>query len=131
MIKWAGRLIVFYGAAHLLGALTFERAAKHAPAWFSGDLWSDDFSSMSHANSALWFSLDSFSIPLIVVGMLVLWLDRRGITPPAFVAWILGAWTLIDAIILLFTPWIILLTATILLLTGINRAKRLKADSSA
>ena len=42
MIKWAGRLIVLYGAAHTLGALTVEGAARHAGAWFSGELWGDD-----------------------------------------------------------------------------------------
>jgi hypothetical protein len=39
MIKWAGRLIVLYGAAHTLGALTVEGAARHAGAWFGGELW--------------------------------------------------------------------------------------------
>ena len=38
MIKWAGRLIVLCGAAHTLGALTVEGAARHAGAWFSGEL---------------------------------------------------------------------------------------------
>ncbi len=34
-ITWAGRLVVFYGAAHTIGALTVEGAAKHASTWFS------------------------------------------------------------------------------------------------
>jgi hypothetical protein len=67
-------------------------------------LWKDDLANMSPANSALWLSVDSFGVPLIVIGLLVSWLDRRGIAPPQFVAWTLGIWTLIDAVILLFTP---------------------------
>ncbi|MBA3379765.1 MAG: hypothetical protein H0T93_12860, partial [Chloroflexia bacterium] len=55
----------------------------------------------------------------IVVGLTVLWLDRRGITPPAFIAWMLGIWT----VIVLLTPWPILLLATVLLLAGIRRAR--------
>ena len=39
MIKWAGRLMVLYGAAHTVLALTVEGAARHAGAWFSGELW--------------------------------------------------------------------------------------------
>jgi hypothetical protein len=124
MIKWAGRLIVFYGAAHLLGALTVEGAARHAGAWFGGGLWGDDLSNMSPANSAYWLSLASFGVPLILVGLMVLWLDHRGITPPPFVAWTLGIWTVVDAVVLLFTPWPVLLLANILLLAGIRRARR-------
>lgn len=124
MIRWAGWLIVLYGAAHMLGALTVEGAARHASAWFSGELWTDDLANMSPANSALWLSVDSFGVPLIVVGLIVLWLDRNGVAPPSFIGWILGAWTLIDAMILLLTPWPVLLLANILLLIGARRAKQ-------
>ena len=126
MIKWAGRLIVFFGAAHTLGALTVEGAARHAGAWFSGELWGEDLSNMSPANSAYWLSVDSFGLPLIVVGLTVLWLDRRAITPPPFIAWTLGIWTVADAV--LAGPGLgqglILLLATVLLLAGARRAKR-------
>ena len=122
MIKWAGRLMVLYGAAHTLLALTVEGAAAHTGAWFSGELWKDDLSNMSPANSALWLSLDSFGVPLIVIGFIVLWLERRGIVPPRFIAWILGIWTLVDGVILLLTPWPVLLLANILLLVGSRRA---------
>jgi hypothetical protein len=127
MIKWAGRLIVLYGAAHTLGALTVEGAARHAGAWFSGELWGDDLANMSPANSAYWLSVDSFGVPLILVGLTVLWLDRRGITPPAFIAWSLGIWAVVDAVVLGPTPgqWLILLLASGLLLAGARRAARL------
>jgi hypothetical protein len=78
---------------------------------------------MGPANSALWLSVDSFGVPLIVIGLMVLWLERRGITPPPFIAWTLGIWTVVDAVILLLTPWPILLLANILLLVGARRAR--------
>lgn len=124
MIKWAGWLIVLYGAAHTLGALTVEGAGSYAGAWFSGELWGADFANMSPANSAYWLSLASFGPPLVVIGLIVLWLDRRGITPPPFIAWTLGALTVVDAVILLLTPWPILLLANVLLLVGARRAGR-------
>jgi hypothetical protein len=130
MIKWAGRLIVFYGAAHLLGALTVEGAARHAGAWFGGGLWGDDLANMSPASSAYWLSVASFGVPLIVVGLVVLWMDRRGITPPPFVAWTLGIWTVVDAVVLLLTPWPVLLLANILLLAGIQRTRRRDAHTT-
>ncbi|WP_448950212.1 DUF6463 family protein [Labrys neptuniae] len=121
MIKLSGWLIIFFGAVHTAAALTVEGAAWHLGTWFSGALWGEDFTKMSPAHSALWFSLDSFGIPLALVGATVLWLDRRGITPPAFIAWSLGVWTLATAVILLPTPWPILLLGDILLLIGIRR----------
>jgi hypothetical protein len=124
MIKWAGRLIVFYGAAHMLGALTVEGAARHAGAWFSGKLWHEELADMSPAMSALWLSVDSFGVPVVLIGLIVLWLDRRGITPPSFIGWTLGILTVVDGVILLFTPWPILLLANILLLLGSRRAAR-------
>jgi hypothetical protein len=124
MIRWAGRLIVLFGAAHTLGALTVEGAARHAGAWFSGELWGDDLATMSPANSAYWLSVVSFGPPLILVGLTVLWLDRRGITPPAFIAWTLGVWTLVDTVVA--GPGggqgLILLLAVGLLLAGARRA---------
>jgi Family of unknown function (DUF6463) len=124
MIKWAGWLMVLYGAAHTLGALTVERAARHAGAWFTAELWGDDLANMSPANSAYWLSVGSFGVPLIVVGVTVLWLDRRRITPPPFIAWTLGLWTVVDAVALGPTPWPILMLANILLLAGAHRANR-------
>ncbi|MFD5699900.1 DUF6463 family protein [Streptomyces lasiicapitis] len=129
MIKWAGRLIVFFGAAHTLLALTMEGAARHAGAWFSGELWGDDLSSMSDDNSAYWLSLASFGIPLTMVGLTVLWLDRRGIVPPPFIAWTLAIWTVVGAAVLLVTPWPIMLLASVLLLVGARRANH--RDNSA
>lgn len=124
MIRWAGWLIVLYGAAHTLGALTLEGAARHAGAWFSGRLWKEDLADMSAANSAYWLSLASFGVPLILVGFLVLWLRRRDIAPPRFVAVTLGLWTLVDAVVLLYSPWPILLLASLLLLIGTHRNRR-------
>ncbi|MFE3059154.1 DUF6463 family protein [Nocardia sp. NPDC059239] len=122
MITWAGRLIVLFGAAHTILALTWMRAARYAGDWFSGALWHDDLAAMSPANSALWLSLDSFGIPLVLVGLTVLWLDRRGITPPLFIVWVLGLWTVFGAVVLVLTPWPIMAVATGLLAVGIRRA---------
>ena len=98
MITWAGRLITFYGAAHTLGSLTALGAARHAGAWFSGELWGQDLASMSPAMSAYWLSVNSFGPPHVLIGLTVLWLNRRGITPPPFIAWALGAWTVIGVV---------------------------------
>ncbi|MGA4844200.1 DUF6463 family protein [Streptomyces sp. G45] len=122
MIKWAGWIITLGGIAHSIGALTVEKAARHADTWFSGGLWNEDLADMSPAGSAYFLSLDSFGVPLILVGLTVLWLERRGITPPAFIGWTLGVWTLLDAVVLPFTPWPVFAVACALLVIGARRA---------
>lgn len=122
MITLAGRLLVLYGVAHTLSALTLERAAVHAGSWFSGGLWGDDLANMSVDNSAYWLSVNSFGPPLTVIGLIVVWLDRRQITPPMFVAWMVGSWTAVDAVVSGLTPWPIPALATVLLVLGARRA---------
>ncbi|MER7109820.1 DUF6463 family protein [Streptomyces sp. NPDC000229] len=124
MIKSAGWIITVCGAAHTVAALTAEKAARHAGTWFSGGLWSEDLADMSPAGSAYFLSLASFGVPLTLVGLTVLWLDRRGLTPPTFIAWTLGTWTVVDAVVLPFTPWPLFLLACALLLIGARRARR-------
>ncbi len=99
MIKWAGRLIVLYGAAHTVGALVIEGAAEYAGAWSRRELWSDDLSDMSPAMSAYWLSLNSFGPPMVLLGLTVLWLHRRGVTPPLFIAWTLTAWVVLGVFV--------------------------------
>lgn len=125
MIKWAGRLIVLYGSAHTLGALTVLGAASHAEAWFSRTLWRESLSDMSPAMSAYWLSVNSFGPPLVLIGLSVLWLDRRGIAPPPFIPWALGGWVVVGTVIA--GPGVgqdlILLVAAGLLVAGTRRAK--------
>ncbi len=132
MIRWAGRLMVLYGAAHTLGALTVEGAARHAGAWYRRDLWGDDFSDRSPAMSAYWLSVNSFGPPVLLLGLTVLWLDRRDLTPPPFIGWSLGAWVVLGAFVL--GPQagqdLILLVACGLLLAGArSKARRRPAPS--
>jgi Family of unknown function (DUF6463) len=123
MIRWAGRLLVLVGAGHLLAALALY-ARPHLGAWFSGALWGEDLAAMSDAGTALWLTIDSFSVPLILVGLTILWLDRRGLTPPSFIGWTVGVWAVIEAVIFGPSPSWLLPVAAVLLLVGARRATR-------
>ena len=79
---------------------------------------------MSDAGVALWLTVDSFGVPLILVGLTVLWLDRRGITPPAFLGWTVGVWAVVEAVIFGPSPSWLLPVAAALLLVGARRAQR-------
>ncbi|TWD84647.1 hypothetical protein FB561_5841 [Kribbella amoyensis] len=133
MITWAGWLITAFGTLHTLGALTVEKAATHADVWFARGLWDEGFQSMSPAMSAYWFSVDSFGIPLALLGLVVVWMGRRGIVPPTFLVWGLGAWWALDAYILsVYWNAIIPVLAILFLALGIRRARsQRRADEPA
>jgi hypothetical protein len=125
MIKWAGFLITLCGVGHTLGALA-QTAPRYAEAWFGWALWEEtnrNLVEMSHTTAAFWFTVYSFGVPLILIGLTVLWLGRRNITPPPFVAWTLAAWTLVGEVLSGPSPLLLVLLANVLLLAGARRAR--------
>lgn len=132
MIKWAGRIFVFLGIGHTVLTLALV-APDNAAAWFSADLWSLDEGVIptDAAMSTYWLSIASFSVPLMVLGLAVLWADRRGLVPPAYLGWILLVWTALNTVILLPTPWILGVAASVLYLVGTRRAARLEPGPTA
>lgn len=118
MIKWAGRIIAFLGVFHLLTTSFFS--FRYADAWFAGELWFPDggLAELGPAGGAFWLTPGSFGVPLALVGLLVMWLDRQGIAPPAFLAWTLGAWVTFSAVIMEPAPWVLVWVPVAMLLKG-------------
>ncbi|MFR9774250.1 hypothetical protein [Nocardia sp. SC052] len=125
MIKWAGGLIIFLGLGHTFAGVALT-APRHAGAWFSRDLWlpAGGFDSMTAANGAFWLTTGSFGIPLAIIGMIILWMDRRGIEPPLFIAWLLGMWATVAAVIFEPAPWLLTWVASGLLVAGTRHNPR-------
>lgn len=127
MIKWSGWLITLCGIGHTTGALV-QTAPHYARDWFGWHLWRyHDPLAMTHPTAAFWYTAYSFGPPLLAIGLLVLWLDRRGITPPAFLAWGIAAWTLITATLSGPSPLLLLLIVALLLLIAARRARHAPA----
>jgi hypothetical protein len=125
MIAWAGVLITLCGVGHTLGALA-QVAPRYAGAWFGWALWEDanrNLAEMSHTTAAFWFTAYSFGPPLVLLGLTVLWLGRRHIAPPPFVAWAMAAWTIVGEVLSGPSPLMLLLIAAVLLLIGDRRAR--------
>lgn len=123
MIKWAGWIITLAGVGHTLGSL-IETVPGHVGTWFSGPLWSEgDYVEWSDAAAAFWYSVFSFGPPLLVIGLTVLWLDRRGITPPPFIAWAMATWVIVTFVASGPSPLPVLVVAAGLLLAGARRAR--------
>lgn len=125
MIKWAGRIFIFIGIGHTVLSLALI-APDHVASWFSGDLWQSDEGviAMSPSMSAFWISVGGFGAPLLTLGFTVLWMDEHGIVPPAFIGWAVLAWTAVCTVILLPSPWIVVVAGAVLYLAGVRRANR-------
>lgn len=132
MIKWSGRILVFLGIVHVVLSVALT-IPTHAAAWFSGDLWRPEggIAAMNPSLGAYWFSFGSFGPPLLAIGLTVLWMHRRGIVPPAFLGWTLLAWMLVNAVIFLFSPWLLGAATVVLYLVGVRRAGQTAADGVA
>ncbi|MFD5323281.1 DUF6463 family protein [Streptomyces sp. NPDC127092] len=123
MVKWAGWMITLAGIGHTLGSL-LQAAPDHAGTWFDG-LWnSGAYPEMSDATVAWWYSMYSFGPPLLLIGLTVLWLERRGVTPPLFIPWAVAAWVVVGFVVDGPSPLLVLLVAAGLLLAGARRARR-------
>ncbi|RRS00840.1 DUF6463 family protein [Glycomyces terrestris] len=123
MIKWAGWTLTLLGAGHLVLGFALV-APAHAAAWAGGDLWlpGGTITDMPAAAGGFWLTIGSFGVPLLLLGLTVLWLDRRGVTPPMFVAWGIGAWSVVAGLIFEPAPWIVVTLGAVLLGAGVRRA---------
>ncbi|MEU3350906.1 DUF6463 family protein [Streptomyces sp. NPDC037389] len=119
MTKWAGRILAFIGAGHLLVGLLLSRA--YFGDWLLLRLWGHWWEDTRAAN-AFWGTPAGFGLPLFVIGLLVTWMDRRRITPPIFLPWVLLAWTAVIAVSVEPTPAPLAAAASVLLLSGVRRA---------
>lgn len=119
MIKWAGRLIALIGGGHLtLGMLA---SWSYFDDWMSMELWGHWWDDTDAAN-AFWSNPAGFSWPLLVVGLLVVWMDRNGIVPLPFLACMVLGWGALCAVIVEPTPGPLVVVAAVILLRGIRSA---------
>ncbi|MEU0506000.1 DUF6463 family protein [Nocardia sp. NPDC005998] len=119
MITWSGRIIAFIGGGHLATGLLLSHA--YFKDWLSLQLWGH-WAEDTLPAQAFWSNPAGFGLPLLIVGLLVVWMDRRGIVPPAFLAWMVLAWGGVCALIVEPTPAPVVVAAAVLLLRGIHRA---------
>lgn len=121
MITWSARILAVFGAGHLIGAtlLSFH----HFQDWLLLRLWAEgDLTELSPADGAFWFGPGGLGLPLLLVGLLIGWMNQRGIVPPAFLAWTLLAWAGVCAVIVEPAPFVLIGIAAVLLLRGARRS---------
>lgn len=91
MGRWAGRILIVMGVVHLI--MLGAQNTQYIDEWFTGALWAlprEEFVHPSGAAGAFWSSVGSFAVPMMLLGMLLTHLARRGIAAPASIGWGLG-----------------------------------------
>lgn len=99
--------LISLGVLHML--VLGADAIAAVPGWLHLDLWTfehwgaaaDQRQSLLLSGFAFWSTIGSFAVPVMTLGFLLLWLDRRGIAPPAFVGWTFLGWTAIATVLML------------------------------
>lgn len=93
--------LIALGAIHLL--VLGVDAARFVPDWLSGELWTMEHwrpvtaqsPALVHSGFAFWSTVASAAAPMILLGALFLWLDRRGLPVPRRAAAAVLAWALV------------------------------------
>lgn len=107
MIRWSAIGLIALGIVHMV--VLGSDAVPELPKWLGLNLWTFEHWQPLHSqphdlalsNGVFWSTVGSFAIPLMILGGLILWLDRRGQAIPAFVGWALVAWVLFATLIML------------------------------
>lgn len=120
MIKWAGRILAFIGGGHLTIGMLMSLGFYGD--WFSLSLWGHWWEEDNRAANAFWGNPAGFGWPLLLVGLLVMWMDRKGIVPPAFLGWAVLGWALVCAVVAEPTPGPVLVGGAVLLILGVRKA---------
>lgn len=131
MIRWSAIALIVLGIVHML--VLGSDIPTELPKWLGLNLWTFEhwrpLRSQPHdlalSGGVFWATVGSFAIPTMILGGLILWLDRRGQTIPPFVGWSLIGWILLASLIMAPSGFPVALLITVCLAVGIR--KRAKA----
>lgn len=129
LVMIAGSLLIVFSVGHFSLSLLFT-----AGLWqniISAGLWNSvpqpvgpETLSMSLGARQLqtaylfWLTPASFSLPLLCVGLLVVWMNRRGIPLPRFLGWLTLVFAMIICVMLPLSPIWLALSASVMLIVA-------------
>ncbi|RJO73747.1 hypothetical protein D5S18_21535 [Nocardia panacis] len=120
-IKWTGGIIAGISAGHL--AVGLSLSSGYFGDWLSLRLWNHWWEDTVPAMS-FWANPGGFGLPLALIGVLVVWMNRNNIVPPAFLAWTVLIWSLAIAFMAEPTPAPVVVVAAAVLLRSIRSATK-------
>ncbi|MBU2662555.1 hypothetical protein KOI35_03465 [Actinoplanes bogorensis] len=122
----ASVILVGLGAGHLTLSIVITHSTVGG--WIGRGLWAsvplrppDDG---LRNGLAFWAGPGSFSVPLVLLGILIWHLAGRGITPPAALGWALAAWCLVGGLLLVPSPFLLGSVAGLLIVRAARKAAK-------
>lgn len=130
MVRWAAIGFLVLGVVHFL-VLGADLPAE-LPRWLSLNFWTfehwaptrEQNVDLALSGAVFWATLGSLAVPLMVLGGLLLWLDRRGLPIPPFVGWVLVAWFALLTAIIPPSGFPVCLAVSLVLAIGLQRRAR-------
>jgi hypothetical protein len=125
MRRMAAIGLIVIGLLHLVAL--GKDAWPEVPALLSGALWTSDHvllpvaardPALVLAEHAFWSTLGSAGIPLVFVGVVTLWIGRRGLTVPPAASAILVVWSALGSVTMQPSGFPLVLLASLLLLAA-------------
>lgn len=131
MIRWSGIAMVAIGIVHMI-VLGID-AVVEIPGWLRLELWTAEHWQPLRAqrlellasNAAFWSTIGSFALPLIMLGAVVIWLDKRELPVPGFLGWSLLAWIVVASLIIEVSGFPLGILIAICLILGTRQQKGL------
>lgn len=130
MIKWSGIALIALSIVHMI-VLGID-AATEVPGWLGLKLWTlehwQSVVAQPHdlvvSGAAFWSTIGSFAIPVIILGCLVVWLDRQGREIPPFVGWSIAIWITVASLVIEPSGFPLGVVAAICLMIGIRKRRQ-------
>jgi hypothetical protein len=116
---------ILIGTLHML--MLGLDAWPQVPALLSGALWTPDHvvlavgardATLLQAEHAFWSTMGSAGPPLIFVGILIHWIDRRGLRVPPAASVVLVAWSALASLLMQPSGFPLVLFMSVLLLVA-------------
>lgn len=101
-------------------------AVPEIPGWLRLELWTVEHwlplraqrLELLASNAAFWSTIGSFALPLIMLGAVVIWLDKRKLPVPAFLGWSLLTWIIVASLIIEVSGFPLVIPIAICLILG-------------
>lgn len=124
MFRTGAIALIVLGAIHIV-VLGID-AAGYAGGWLGGMLWTwdhwwpviDQPLDLVRSGFAFWSTVASCAVPMILVGVLLLWIDSHGLALPRAAMVALALWALMAVLLMPPSGFVLVAAASLALLFG-------------
>ena len=133
-LNWASAILLVLGVGHL--SLTLIMDHVRVADWLGDGLWAtvplvpDSTVEDLQTTTAFWAGWGSFSVPLILLALLIRHLARAEIAVPAWLGWGLVVWAVVGGLMLVPSPFIVAAVPGLLIVAAARDTRADRVPSS-